>query len=608
MFLLTTREAPDEPEGPALLRRAQLVEAFEGHKHTHELALAQLSDEDTAKFVASRVSSKVVPAELLAFCRERAGGHPLFLEELLKELSDSGAINTLSGGLRLRLDGAMAVPRSLRALIAARVARLPAELRAVMQGAAILGAPVPVEVLAALLGQKVAQVDRVIGQLASRDLLRTTGPAQAEFASPTHGEIVHDLLPPEGRRELHAAAAAAYITVFGEEATDHAERVANHLYEAGDRDRAATFFARASLHKARLGQLEPSIAFMCRALDLADLERRTAAELTQWLGSLAAAVYLVRRAPELVDLTRRALTRIDAAGTLDDRLTARIDVARALGSANLFEDCYARLGEAFELAGDQPDLSAHRRRALLIEGESALRGGDFTRAERAIEQIEAMGPVDDERVLVAMAFARGVMGQVEPALRAIDRADALGDPQDLMSACGRAKMRALIYLYCRDFRAGIEASLSAVQLARAANLRYDLAATLHNLGEAARRIGDLPRAYAALSESLEVARNAANERLVSLNRIHIAYLDGVSGVAGADDLLRDLVRYASAHNYWTDALEGRLLLGLLLVHRGARDEADRELNEVLALAESKGNRLIAEDAREALAKLHAPAS
>ncbi|MEZ4404863.1 MAG: AAA family ATPase, partial [Polyangiales bacterium] len=177
VFLLTTREAPDEAEAPALLRRAQLVEAFEGHKHTHELALAQLSDEDTAKFVASRVSSKVVPAELLAFCRERAGGHPLFLEELLKELSDSGAINTLSGGLRLRLDGAMAVPRSLRALIAARVARLPAELRGVMQGAAILGAPVPVEVLAAVLGQKVSQVDRVIGQLASRDLLRTTGPA-----------------------------------------------------------------------------------------------------------------------------------------------------------------------------------------------------------------------------------------------------------------------------------------------------------------------------------------------------------------------------------------------------------------------------------------------
>src|SRR5262249_34473666 len=151
--------------------------------------------------------------ELLGFCKDRAGGHPLFLEELLKELADSGAVSTVSGGLRLRLDGAMAVPRSLRALIAARVARLPTDLRAVTQAAAILGSPVPTEVLAALLGQKVSQVDRAIAKLAAKDLVRSVGPAQADFSSPTHGEIVLDLVPPEGRRELHAASAQAYISV-----------------------------------------------------------------------------------------------------------------------------------------------------------------------------------------------------------------------------------------------------------------------------------------------------------------------------------------------------------------------------------------------------------
>ena len=54
--------------------------------------------EVAAQFVASRVNAKLVPPELLAFCRERAGGHPLFLEELLKELVDSGAVSTVAGG------------------------------------------------------------------------------------------------------------------------------------------------------------------------------------------------------------------------------------------------------------------------------------------------------------------------------------------------------------------------------------------------------------------------------------------------------------------------------------------------------------------------------
>ena len=604
VFLLTVRDATEESTEPGpQLKKAHLVDAFVAHKHLHTLDLGQLSDDDTAKFVSSRVNAKVVPPELLSFCRERAGGHPLFLEELLKELVDSGAVSTVSGGLRLRLDGAMAVPRSLRALIASRVARLPPELRAVTQAAAILGGSASTEVLAALLGQKVSQVDRAIAQLAAKDLLRATGPAQADFASPTHGEIVLDLLPPEGRRELHAASAAAYMTAFGEEGVEHAERIASHLYEAGDRDRAASFYARAGAHKIRLGQLEPAIALFSRALDLADMERRTASELLQWLGALAGAVFHVRRSPEISDLTRRALERIDAAGTVEERVSARVDVARAVGSANLFEECYRRLDEAFELTADRPELAEERRRALLIEAEAAVRGGDFTRAVRAVDKMEAMGPVEDARLLLVISSVRSAMMDLPAALRALDRAEELSDPGDLAAACARAKQRALAYLYCRDYKTGIEASLQAVQIARAANLRYDIAVTLHNLGEAARRMADLPRAYAALTESLEIARAAGSERLVSLNRMHLAYLDGLSGVAGAEQLLRDLVRYANAYGYVTDALEGRLLIGLLMKHRGAADEARRELEEVATLAAAKTNNLVLEDAREALAAL-----
>ena len=600
VFALAVRESADEATEAPLLRKAAVVEAFEAHPHTHQIEIGQFGDDDTAKFVASRVNAKVVAPELLAFCRERAGGHPLFLEELLKELIDSGAVSTVAGGLRLRLDGAQAVPRSLRALIAARVARLAPELRAVTQGAAILGTPVPTEVLAALLGQKVSQVDRAIAQLAAKDLVRATGPAQADFASPTHGEIVLDLLPPEGRRELHAASASAYLSVFGDDASEHAERIASHLYEAGDRDRAATFFARAGMHKLRLSQLEPTIAMLTRALDLADFSRRPAQEIAQWLTALGGAVFHVRRAPEIITLARRALDRIDAAGTLEERVAARVDVARALVSANLFDDGYERLKEAFELADDREELQDLRRRALLIEAEAAARGGDFTRAAQAVDKIEAMGAIVDERTLIVIGLVRAVMGDRESSLRALDRADAIADPADMAGACNRAKTRALAYLYSRDNKMGIEASLAAVQLARSSNVRYDIAATLHNLGEAARRMGDLPRAYAALTESLEVARGAGNERLVSVNRIHLAYLDGMSGVVGADVLLRDLVRYSNAHGYWTDALEGRYLLGVLLKHRGALEEAKRELEEVMALAAAKGNRLILQDAREVL--------
>ena len=82
-----------------------------------------------------------------------------------------------------------------------------------LQAAAILGDPVLTEVLAGALQQNLAPADR---RESSRRSPRAGPPAspappRLSFASPLHGEIVLDAIPPEARRELHAAAAATFI-------------------------------------------------------------------------------------------------------------------------------------------------------------------------------------------------------------------------------------------------------------------------------------------------------------------------------------------------------------------------------------------------------------
>ncbi|WP_437297065.1 serine/threonine-protein kinase [Sorangium sp. So ce426] len=583
-----------------LATRSDPPPLLEAHPHFYRLKVGELSDSDGARLMSARIGASFLPPDVVAFCRERAGGHPLFLEELIKELLDSGALSVVSGVVKARLDGASAVPRSLRTLIATRVRRLDPSDRAVLQAAAILGDPVPTEVLAALLQQKLPAVNRAISGLATRDLLRLKGPAQASFASPMHGEIVLDAIPPELRRELHAAAAAAYVAVVGEDGAEHAERIGQHFYQAGDRDRAATFYARAALHKIRASQLDPALRLIFQALDLGDHAHRSPAELAAWLGSLADVVVRVRSAPDLADVAARALRRIDEAGAPEQKLSARVDLARALGAVDLFADAYARLEEAYALAGDREDL---RRKALACETEIGVRSGDFARAERAVEQLEATGAIDDPRLLLAISQTRAATGDIAAALRALDRAEALGDPGDLAAASEREKQRVLVHVFLRDFDAAVQSSARAVDLARSAGLRFETAAALHNLGDASRRLGDLPRAYASLTESKELAEESGHERLASINRAHLAYLDGLSGAAGAGELLRELARYADARSYRTDALESRYLLGALLKQRGLVKEARRELAEVLDLASAYGNKLVADDARSALSEL-----
>src|SRR5277367_6646359 len=72
-----------------------------------------------------------------------------------------------------------------------------------------------------------------------------------------------------------------------------------------------------------------------------------------------------------------------------------------------------------------------------------------------------------------------------------------------------------------------------VAMARAIGLRYAVGSSLHNLGEARYRLGDLGAARAALTESLELAEAWGYDRLAALDRAHLAYLDGLEGAADA---------------------------------------------------------------------------
>ena len=583
--------------------RAEVPEIIARHPAHHGLTLGELSDDDGARLIATRVGARGIAPDLLAFCRDRAGGHPLFLEELVKELSDSGAITVESGKAKARLDGATAVPRTLRTLIAGRVTRLDPGERAVLQAAAILGEPILTQVLAAMLKVSVAQIDRAVASLFAKDLIRSTGTAQISFASPMHGEIVLDAIPPEARRELHAAMAAALIAVLDRDGVDHSERIGHHLYAAGDRDRAADCFAQAAFHKMRVAQLEPAMRLLGRALDLADHDHRSAAEIGLWLGAFADAAARVRSGPDLSVIASRAIRRIDAVGTRQEQVAGRVDVARALASLNLFEPAYIRLDEAYVLAGDDASL---RIRALSAEIESASRSGDFARGSRAVEKLEALNALQSPRVLLFAAHVRAASGDSTSSLRTIDEAERLDSPDDLAAAVDREKQRVLTYIYAREFKAAVDASVKAVDLARTTGVRFAIAAALHNLGDAARRLGDLPRAYAALTESKEISDAAGQERLATLNRIHLAYLDGMRGVEGAESQLSDAVSFVESRGFVTDALEGRFLLGMLHLQREQVADARRELAQVFAQAVEYGNLLVADDAREALAFAGAP--
>jgi tetratricopeptide (TPR) repeat protein len=576
------------------------LEKFAAHR---SLDLADLGPEDIERLVSLRLSIDHPPPDLLHFVRERAGGHPQFIEEVLKGLLDARAVTVVDKKIvTMKLVGQdLALPKTLRGLVASRVARLSGEDRAALQAAAVLGDPVNSAVLATMLNQPMGALERMLASLKEADFLVHTGPSELRFTSPMVREVVVDALTPEIAREMHAAAGLALETFLGDKAWEQAARIATHFYEAGDRQHAATYFAKSGERRLEMKQLEAAARDYARAIELGDLSRRAPKELAGWLAGLAQAVRLVRSLPEASEMCERVIARLDDAGDLPIRVRARIDAGRILGALHHFDQGREKFAEAERIAKGSEGLV---KTALVASAEQAGRQGDFKRSLELLERIQKIvtGEGDrqeEHRIMLNLSQAHAAIGDRRAALTYLDRAEqAL--PGDVTAACERQKLRALVDYFSRDWRAAAGASEKAIDMAREAGLTYEVAVNFHNLGDILVRLNDLARAYGAIQQSLALCEESGYERLASHNRMFLSFLDAVAGDHEAGKQLRQGIRYAETNDFTWDVISGRSLLAQLLQRQNERDAARLEWQKLREIARKAGNRLVLDDCDDAL--------
>jgi len=593
----------------------------------HLIVLRDLTPEEIRKMLATRLGAREVAPELITFVQERASGNPLFVEELVRAMQDAGAVvKTGEPGQEKvafkRASDAIDLPKSLRGLVSSRFARLSPRQRTILTAVALLGEPAEIELVAASAesnlassedtGGGVAGVERLLAPLEGSGLIRRSGERSISFVSPVAREVVLDAAPLEAKRELHAAIAAALI------ATPHAQqdRTAHHLLEGGDRERAATYFALSGKHHLESGKPEAAARDLARAAVLADLRPRARDEVFSWLRSLVNALGTARggRAQGAADATTavdRVLTRLEAEDDARLRRDAWVEAGRAFGAISLFD----RAKDAFDRA-EQLSQEGHDDRALqsvlMARAEVARRSGAFGEAAKILERVEPMSRARGDKkelydVFVGLANAIAAVGGSDGhdrALAYLDSADriarTLGDTPVLRAE--RAKTRALIAYFVRDWKHGAECSERAAEQAREAGLTHEAAINLHNLGDCRVRLGDNPGAYAALQQSLALAEEGGHDRLAAINRAAIAFLDGLAGDQTAKRRLNDIVAWSHQRGYTWDELNARYWIGLLTLQQGDKAAAIEDLNRARTLAEQLSMRAVVADCDEALAR------
>ncbi len=184
------------------------------------LDLAPLAD-DEARELAARHGA--LPPEVLEHCLETAAGNPLFLVQLLRSAEA----------------GQSALPGSIRALLLARVERLPAAAQALLHAAAILGNRFALEALRHVAAAPVTGP----ADLEAPGLLACDG-EECRFTHALVREAVYESLLRSTRRSLHGRAALWFET---RDPSLHAE----HLAAAEDPAAAAAHLAGGDARAAR---------------------------------------------------------------------------------------------------------------------------------------------------------------------------------------------------------------------------------------------------------------------------------------------------------------------------------------------------------------------
>jgi class 3 adenylate cyclase/tetratricopeptide (TPR) repeat protein len=565
-----------------------------------EIVLPPLGETDSLTLVEAVVARARLPEPLVRAILDRASGNPLFLEELARAVAEQGD-----------LAAARSVPDSLRAVLGARIDRLPDALKRLLQTAAVLGREFPRALLATIWdgpGSVAAHLAELIRLDFVHELTAGDDPSFA-FNHALTQEVAYESLLTAQREAVHVVAATALEAAGGDRIEREWERLAYHWARTPRADKAVEALGRVAARAMAAHANTEAVGVLREAeMHAARLVTDRERVILRLLLTRSQAQFLLGQVPELLDELRARADLVERVG--DPSLTAEYHfrVASALGVLGDSPAAIREAGRALHEAREAGDVATEGKAQYILTRESFwsgdLRAG-IAHGRQAVALLERAG----ERWWLGMAhWARALsyvlLGGFDDALDSLawvqTIADRLRDPRLASQA---AWTRGWVHAMRGDWATGIEAGRRGLEMAPD-DMTRGLAQGF--LGASYVERGDTATALALLEPATETFRRMRYRQLEGWFTILQALAHVTGGdTGGAAALLargEDIVRGVT---FAPAVVEAGLVHGLIARARGENREAERAFGEALATSERLGARFFAARLRLALAELAA---
>ena len=461
------------------------------------------------------------------------------------------------------------VPATVQAVLAARIDRLPAEEKRLLQTAAVIGTEVPLPLLQAIADLPEAALHRGMAHLQATEFLYETRlfPDHAyTFKHALTHEVAYGSLLQERRRVLHARIVAAIEQLQADRLADHVEQLAHHALRGGLWDQALLY---------------------CRQAGVKAMARSAYREA---VGYFEQALIALQHVPESRDVREQAVD-------------LRLDLRQALFAFGAYERILATLHEAETVAealGDRRRLgqvATYMSQYFWATGnqEQALAAG-----QRALAFAEPLGDVALQAIAnIYLGQAYQNLGDSRPALECLRRSVASLEGALRWERLGLPYLPSVFARMCLvaslaemgAFAEGTATAAEAVQIAEAANHPLSRIAAYIGVGWLSFLKGDLQQAIPVLERSLALSQEA-NIPTWPANTSNLGAAYVLTGrIAEALPLLERAVEDAAAMRLTANQALWVTRLGEAALLDGHLEDASTLARHALALARARKGRV-----------------
>lgn len=551
-LLICVLSRPDDGSPFIHLRETALEEYGNGFT---EINLEPLSAAESNQLVRNLLEIDGLPAHLRRMMVRKADGNPFYLEEMVRNLIETGALVHEPATGRWQATSAaenVSVPDSLQGLLAARIDRLDDDLKRVLRRAAVIGRSFLYRLLAAIMADN-HDLEQQLDRLQQFDLIREKQrkpELEYAFKHSLAQQAAYEGILLQERRQLHAQVGTAIETLMADRLEEFYGVLAYHYSAAEQWDRAQEYLLKAADQAGRVAADAEALALYRQSMEAyahvrgdewdpierARLERKIGEALFRLGEHDQARTYLDRslallgeRLPVSRWGTRLAI--LSAAFTqAGHRLFPRLFIRpEDGGSDSLSEDvflAYQALGwvelatdvERYLLiaiqalnASEQSDFaygSAHLASsvapALFLFGFTGLAERYYRHAADYAKQVEPYRPVF--LVEAGLAFKFNLLGEIDKSLEHALRGAEIAQSSGALREWGSSMLAACwAYYFKGELDKAADSAQEMINVGEEGADRQVVVWGLTGLGTSQRRLGRLDEAIANLLRARELA-------------------------------------------------------------------------------------------------------